>query len=79
MEDVIKKNYIFVNIVLASRPCIIKVSPRSDIAIIWIDIWNVQSSSNTKRLIYKCFNIGSYIATVRDTNMNPSIPQCKNF
>ena len=38
VEDIIKKNYIFNNIALASRPHIIKVFPKLDIAIIWIDI-----------------------------------------
>ena len=38
VEAIIKKNYIFNNIVLVSRPWIIKVSPKSDIAIIWLDI-----------------------------------------
>jgi len=34
IEDVLKNNHIFNNIVLASKPCVIKVSPRSDMAII---------------------------------------------
>ena len=34
VEDIIKKNHIFNNITLVSKPCIIKVSPKSDIAII---------------------------------------------
>ena len=38
VEDVIKKNHIFNNIVLASKPCIIKVFPKSDMAIILVDI-----------------------------------------
>jgi len=38
VEEIIKGSYIFNNIVLASKPCIIKVSPKSDMAIIWIDI-----------------------------------------
>ena len=38
VKDIIKKNYIFNNIALASRPHIIKVFPKLDIAIIWIDI-----------------------------------------
>jgi len=53
MEDIIKRNHIFNNVVLASRPHIIKVSPRSDMAIIWVDIWDVQSSSKAKGLINK--------------------------
>ena len=38
VEDIIKRNHIFNNIVLVSRPCIIKISSRSDMAIIWVDI-----------------------------------------
>ena len=38
IEDVLKNNYIFNNIVLASKPHIIKMSSKSDIAIIWINI-----------------------------------------
>ena len=34
IEDVLKNNYIFNNIVLTSKLCIIKVSPKSDMAII---------------------------------------------
>ena len=37
VEDIIKKNHIFNNIVLASKPLIIKVFPKSDMAII-VDI-----------------------------------------
>ena len=35
---IIKKNHIFNNIILASKPCIIKVSPKLDMAIIWLNI-----------------------------------------
>ena len=31
-----------------------------------------------KSIINQCFNIGSFIAMVHGTNMNPGIPQCKN-
>jgi len=48
VEDFIKKNHIFNNIILVFKPHIIKVSPRLDMAIIWVDIWNVQSSSNVR-------------------------------
>ena len=78
VESIIKSNHIFNNIVIASRPLIIKVSPKSDIAIIWLNIWDVQSSSNTKGLINRYFNIRSYIATIHRENMNPEILQCKN-
>ena len=78
VKDIIKRNHIFNNVVLVSRPHIIKVSLRLDMAIIWVDIWNGQSGSKTKELINRCFNIGSYITTVRDANINSGIPQCKN-
>jgi len=64
VESIIKSNYIFNNIVVASKPYIIKVSPNSDMAIIWLDIWDVQSGNNNKELINRCFNIGSYITTI---------------
>jgi len=38
IEKILKNNYIFNDIVLASRPRVIKVSPKSDMAIIWINI-----------------------------------------
>ena len=38
IEKILKSNYIFNNIVLASRPQVIKISPKSDMAIIWINI-----------------------------------------
>ena len=78
IESILKQNHIFNNISLASRPRVIKVSPKSDMSIIWIDIWDIQSGSNAKMLINRCFNVGWYIATIRSANMNPGIPQCKN-
>jgi len=51
IEDVLKNNHIFNNIVLTSKPHIIKVSPKSDITIIWIDIWNTQTGQNAKTII----------------------------
>ena len=78
IELILKQNHIFDNISLASRPRVIKVSPKSDMSIIWIDIWDVQSGSNAKMLINRCFNVGQYIATIWEANMNPDVPQCKN-
>ena len=78
VETVLKQNHIFDNISLASKPRVIKVSPKSDMAIIWIDIWDVQSGKNAKMLINRCFNVGNYIATIRGASMNPGVPQCKN-
>ena len=34
VEDIIKQNHIFNNVALASKPCVIKVSPKLDIAIV---------------------------------------------
>ena len=78
VETILKQNHIFNNISLASKPRVIKVLPKSDMAIVWIDIWDVQSGQNAKLLINRCFNIGNYIAMVREANMNPGVPQCKN-
>ena len=38
VENIIKQNQIFDNIILASKLWVIKVSPKSDMLIIWIDI-----------------------------------------
>ena len=78
MEKIIKDNHIFNNVALASRPRVIKVLLKSDISIVWIDIWNAQSSTKAKELINRCFNVGSYIATICGTNMNLDVSQCKN-
>jgi len=78
IEMILKQNHIFDNISLASKPRVIKVSPKSDMSIVWLDIWDVQSGSNAKMLINRCFNVGNYIATIRGANMNPSVLQCKN-
>ena len=40
IENILKNNYIFNNIILVSKPYVIKVSPKSNMVIIWIDIWN---------------------------------------
>ena len=74
VEGIIKQNQIFNNIVLASKPWVIKVSPKFNMSIIWIDIWNVQSSSKAKSLINRCFNVGRFITTIQGANMNPGVP-----
>jgi len=57
IETILKQNHIFDNISLASKPRVIKVSPKSDMAIVWIDIWDVQSGLNAKMLINRCYNL----------------------
>ena len=73
MESIIKQNQIFDNITLTSKLWVIKVSPKSDMSIIWINIWDVQSESRAKELINQCFNIGRYIITIRGANMNSGV------
>ena len=74
IETILKQNHIFDNISLVSKLRIIKVSPKSDMAIVWINIWDVQSSQNAKLLINRCFNIGNNIAIIREANMNLDVP-----
>ena len=78
VKAIIKQNQIFNNITLVSKPRMIKVFPKSDMVIVWIDIWDAQSSAKAKGLINWCFNVRRFIVTVRMANMNPGIPQCKN-
>lgn len=73
IESVIKSNHIFNNLSLASKPRVIKAFSKSDMAVIWIDIWNAQSGKNTKMLINRYFNIGRHIVTIYSTNINPGI------
>ena len=76
--DFMKHINLFENISLATKPRIIKTSPKSDMAIIWFDIWDTQNGSKAKLLINHSFNLGRHITTVRATNMNPRVPQCHN-
>jgi len=78
IEEVIKRVHLFNDVTLASSLCVIKASPKSDMAVIWINIWDSQNGTKAKGLINRCFNIGRHIATIQGTNMNPGIPQCKN-
>ena len=78
VTDFMKHINLFKNIFLVTKPRIIKVSPKSDMAIIWFDIWDTQNSSKAKLLINHSFNLGRHIATVRTTNMNPGISQYHN-
>jgi len=51
IKIIIKDNHIFNNIMVASKPQIFKVFPKLDITIIWLVIWDVQSSNKAKGLI----------------------------
>jgi len=78
IERVLQITYISNDIVLTSHSYIIKVSFKSNIAIIQINIWNSQSSSYTKILVNRCFNISSHIVTIWNININLGISQYKN-
>jgi len=58
IKDVLKDLYLFENIVLASKPQVIKVSSKSDMTVVWIDLWDSQSGSSANNIINCCFNIG---------------------
>jgi len=64
IEEIIKDTYIFNDIVLVSHVHIIKMFPKSDIAVIWVDIWDSQNDTKAKCLINRCLNIGHYITTI---------------
>ena len=64
IEGILKETHLFKDATLASKPCVIKVSPKSDKVVVWVNIWDSQSSSAAKNIINYCFNIGCYIATV---------------
>jgi len=78
ITNYLKNSDLFEGITMVTKPRVIKASPKSDMAIIWIDIWNSQSGSKAKTLINHSFNFGRYIATFKGTNMNPRVPQCHN-
>jgi len=64
VEIIIKSNYIFNNIAIVLRPKVIKVLPKLDMGIIWLDNWDMQSSSKAKDLINRYFNVRSYIVII---------------
>ena len=74
IDKILKNTHIFNDIVLASKLRVIKVFPKSNMAIIWIDIWNAQSSTKVKSLINRRFNVRSFIITIRGANMNSEVP-----
>ena len=73
VESVIANTPIFEEVVLASHSRIMKVSPSSDMSVIWIDIWDSQKGSKGKTLINRSFNFGRYTATVWETAMYPGV------
>ena len=51
IEGVLKDSYLFKNAILALKLCVIKASPKSDKAVVWVDIWDSQSGSCVKNII----------------------------
>jgi len=51
VKGVLKDVYLFKNIILVSKPHIIKASPKLDIMVVWVDIWDSQSGSEAKNII----------------------------
>ena len=64
VTSIIKVNHIFNNLLLVLKLQVIKILSKSDIAIMWLNIWNAQSSYKAKNLINRCFNVESYIVTI---------------
>ena len=48
-------------------------------AVVWVNIWDFQNDTKAKNLINSSFNIDCYITTIRETNMNPDVPQYKDY
>jgi len=69
---------LFKSITLASMPHIIKVSPSSDMSVIWTDVWDSQKGSKDKTLINCLFNFEYYTTIVRRTAMYSGVAQCHN-
>jgi len=51
IEGVLKNLHLFKDATLALKPCVIKASPKSDKAVVWVDIWDSQSGSCAKNII----------------------------
>ena len=57
MEAVLKKSHLFKDTILASKPRIIRASPKSNKVMVWVNIWDSQSGSCVKNIINCRFNI----------------------
>jgi len=64
IERVLKNTYLFKDVVLALKSCVIKASPKSDMMVIWVDIWDFQSGFLAKNIINYHFNIRHFVATI---------------
>ena len=78
IDNILKTTHIFNDMILALKPKVIKISPKSDMAIVWIDIWDIQNGMKARSLINRRFNVRSFITTICDANINLGIFQYKN-
>ena len=51
IEGILKELHLFKDIMLALKLCIIKASPKSNMAVVWVDIWDSQSSFTAKNIV----------------------------
>jgi len=51
IESILKETHLFKDVTLVSKPCIIKKSSKSDMVVVWVDIWDSQSGSSAKNII----------------------------
>jgi len=51
IEGVLKDSYLFKDTILALKPHVIKALPKFNKAVVWMDIWDSQSSSCMKNII----------------------------
>jgi len=78
VESILSTVFMFKDITLVSRLRVIRASKNSDMAVIWVDIWDSQNSTKAKSLINRSFNFRRHIATVKGMSISLGIPQCHN-
>ena len=61
IESVLKELHLIKNVVLASKPHVIKASPKSNMVVVWVDIWDFQSGSSAKNIINQIFFFFFYL------------------
>ena len=40
IEDMLNNVHLFKDVILALKPCIIKMSPKLNMVVVWVDIWD---------------------------------------
>ena len=64
IKSVLSHTDIFQDIILSFWPYIVRVFPRSDMVIVWINIWDSQNGTKAKSLINRSFNIDCHVVTI---------------